>query len=490
MHRPRFIAAATLSVLALVAGACGGSKDSSGGTDTTDAATANLPKCPVDAFKKASGVTTIKVWHSYVGKTQQSLEKIASEYNASQSKVKVEVEVQGNSYAELLKKFQAAIPTKQLPAITIGEDIDTQFMKDSGTVLPATSCLNADAPAKKQVTDILPAVRAAYTIDGVQYPASMNVSTIMLYYNREHFRKAGLDPDKPPTTLDEVKADAEKLKAAGVSSKPFVMKMDPWFLEQWITGAHQTMVNNNNGRTKTADASTLDNPAAKTAMEWLDSMNKEGLLNAVPGTDGQFNHYLAMAVGSSSMLIETSAGITTIDGVLTGTFDPKDLGPNVALPAGLQVSIDLGVAKNPGLTEAGVGQVGGGAWYMTNTGSDAEQSAAWDFIKYFNTTKSQVEWTTEGSYLPILTSAQKDPALQADWTTSQRGKWLAIAYSGIESLDPKFPGALIGPYTEFRNQFRTAIEGVTLNGAAPDDSLKTASAAITDELAKYAKNNF
>jgi len=485
MKNPRLLTAAMLATLVLLAGACGDSKSSSDGGGTVDAG-----KCPVGAFAKAPGVTTIKVWHSYAGKLKQALEKIAADYNAGHPKVKVEVELQGNSYGELLRKFQAGIPTKQLPAITIGEDIDTQYMADSGVVVPATACLNADPAAKKQVQDILPAVRSAYTLKGIQYPASMNVSTIVLYYNREHFRKAGLDPDKPPATLAQVQEYSRKIKAAGISDKPFVMKMDPWFVEQWVSGVRQDLVDNKDGRANLATKSLLESDPSKQAVNWLDSMNKEGLLNAVPGTDGQINHYLAMATNKSSMLLETSAAITTIDGVLSGTLNPADIGPGVNLPAGLQISLDLGVGLNPGLKSAGMGKVGGGAWYMTNTVSSAEQSAAWDFIKYFNTTESQVTWTLDGSYLPILESVKKDPRLQADWTTTQKGKWQAIAYSGIETLDPDFPGPLIGPYDKFRDAYRKAIEDVTLTGQPVDPALKNADAVATKAISDYAKNNF
>ena len=45
---------------------------------------------------------------------------------------------------------------------------------------------------------------------------------VLLYYNRNHFRRAGLDPDTTPQTFAEVRADAEKIKAAGIVDKPFV----------------------------------------------------------------------------------------------------------------------------------------------------------------------------------------------------------------------------------------------------------------------------
>jgi sn-glycerol 3-phosphate transport system substrate-binding protein len=473
-----------LAALGLVAASCGGSSsgNSSAGSST----------CPVDAFEKSSSPTNVTIWSSYVGKTEQTLEKLAAQYNAGHPKVRVTVEVQGADYAELLNKFKNAVPTKKLPAITIGEDIDTQYMVDSGVVLPAQDCIDVDKDPRAKEANINPAIKAAYTVGGKQYPATMNVSTIVLYYNKDHFRRAGLDPEKPPATLAEVMADAKKIKDAGIAPKPFVMKMDPWFVEQWISGVGANLVNKDNGRRGSlATRSELGNKASKDALEWLRSMNQQGLLNAVPGTAGQVNHYFAMATQSSSMLLETSAAITTIDGVLNGTFDPKDLGANVNLPAGLKIQLDLGVALNPGLEEAGKGQVGGGAWYITNTGSDAVQSAAWDFVKWFNEVPQQVTWTQEGSYLPLLPSVKVDPTLAADWTTSNRGKWLATAYQGITLLDPKHPGALIGPYDKFRIALRGAIESITLqNSNDVDGAIKTANTSIDKSLQDYANSNF
>ena len=75
-------------------------------------------------------------------------------------------------------------------------------MVDCGTVLPAQSCIDAD---HYDTSDLRPAGKDYYTIDGVLYPASINLSSPLLYYNKNHFRRAGLDPDKPPTTLDELR---------------------------------------------------------------------------------------------------------------------------------------------------------------------------------------------------------------------------------------------------------------------------------------------
>ena len=64
-----------------------------------------------------------------------------------------------------------------------------------------------------------------------------NVSNPILYYDKNAFRAAGLDPEKPPTTLDEVKADAQKIKDAGYETG-FGLKLNPWYLEQWSAKAN------------------------------------------------------------------------------------------------------------------------------------------------------------------------------------------------------------------------------------------------------------
>ena len=62
---------------------------------------------------------------------------------------------------------------------------------------------------------------------------------------------------------------------------------------------------------------------------------------------------------------------------------------------------------------------------------------------------------------------KNDPTVKADWTTTNRGKWLAIAYQSITTLNAKFPGPLIGPYTEFRKAMKDAEEKILLSGADP-----------------------
>src|SRR5215208_3570663 len=149
MRRTRLLLLlALLAGFALVAAACGGSSggsgDDGGGDDGGEDAAADLPECPVDALDSADGPVEVTLWHAYVAKTEETLNVLADQYNESQDKVHVNVESQGTSYRELQRKYQQAIPSNGLPGIAILEDIQNQSMADSGTVLPFTSCIEAE----------------------------------------------------------------------------------------------------------------------------------------------------------------------------------------------------------------------------------------------------------------------------------------------------------------------------------------------------------
>jgi sn-glycerol 3-phosphate transport system substrate-binding protein len=454
-----------------VAGACGGS-DSEQASSTT---------CPVEALDDADGPVEITFWHTYLGLTSDTVNRLADEYNDSQDEVRVQVESQGAAAEELVRKYRQAIPSGELPTIASFDDISTQFLADSGTIVPAGTCAEADGYTEFE--DFLPIVIDYYSIDGVLQPGSFNMGTALLYYNRDHFAAAGLDPDDPPKTLAEVHDAARAINAAGVAEQPLVLSLTPFILEFWTTGAGAAVVDNENGRGPgTTTSGALANDSTAEVLDILAAMDDEGLLNAVPGVEGDFDHYFAMGLQQSSMMVETSTAVTTINAVLEGNLDPAELGLDTELPP---IDVNLDAAEFPGLNGAGQGQVGGNVWYMTNTGPPEQQAAAWDFIKYVNRPENQVLWALEGSYLPPREAAVADPTLQEDWATTRSGQWMATAYEMLIRLDPSWPGPLIGPYTETRTAIRDALDEVLLSGSTVDDALAAADESITEAVESY-----
>ena len=488
MRNPRMVLPAVAAVMCLCFVGCSSSStdQGSGSTGTTAAA---LPPCPLDALAKANGPVEVTVWHFLQAKTRDALEQLANQYNASQTRVKVKVENQGSSNDELWRKYVSGVKARDLPGIAILDDTVTQQIVDSGTVLPAQSCINAD---HYDMSDFVKTAQAYYTINGVLYPASLNLSGALLYYNRNHFRRAGLDPDQVPKTLAEVQERARAIKAAGIVDKPVVLQVSPAIIEMLLTGAGAPIVNNDNGRgSGKTDTGAFDDPTTVDLYKWIRSMVDEGLMDALPQTPGQVGQYLAMANQTASMTIETSTAATSIQAFLKGDLS-ADAVPGGIDTRGVDVNaLDIGAAKVPGIKDPGRLAMGGGAWYITNTTPPEVQAGAWDFMKYVNSLDAQVTWNLVGSYLPYRVSAAKDARLVDNWTNTPAGRWLAIAYDELlNGVDPNFPGPLIGPYDQVRNSIRSSVDELIFKNGAPDATVTAANSDITAALQQYQKEGF
>lgn len=483
--RRALVGLAAVGLLGLAACGSPPTTTGTGGGRSADGKAKVDPKdCPVAALDEAKGPVKVNLWFSgLVDPALGVLQDMAKRYNASQDKVVVTTNNQGNAYQEGLSKYQGASSTpSQLPQIMYLEDTMLGELVDKGQVLPAEACMVAD---DFDPTTITPAARAAYSVDDVLFPGYMNVSTPILYYNKVHFQKAGLDPENPPKTLKEIEEASKKLKAAGVSKKPFSFKADQWFISTWLSGVGQDMVNNENGRTKPATAATFDSEAAKEVFGDLQRMDDEGLLNAFPVTDGSIDHYLALINEDSSMVIETSTASGTIAAALGGELANGTGGVQIDTSALDGKKIVPGSGEYPGLEAAGQIYASGGAFFMLNTSSPAQQAASWDFLKFMWEPENATIWHTQGGYLPVLKSIVDSPEVATFQDTELDGKLLAPAVEQLATADPDRSGPLIGPYPAFQDILQGALEKVLFSGADVDKQLASAQAEATALLKDY-----
>lgn len=488
---PTIVALLTAAALALAA--CGGA---SGGGDSEDASTATttdegLPECPVDALDQvpeADLPVHVTLWHASVAKGEEAINQIADAYNASQDRVVIDVENQATSFEELQRKYNQAIPSNDLPGIALLEDTQTQAMADSGTVLPAQSCIEAD---DYDMSDFVPTLVDYYSIDGNLYPASMTGSNALIYFNVDHFEEAGLDPANPPQNLAEIREAAQAIKDAGITDHPFVWHMAPWQVEFWLTGNHIPFVNNNNGRDAPATESVLNSEGALELFQWLKDMNDDGLMLPVTDVPGQIDQYLALANEQASFGVEASSAATSVEAFLKGQLSAGDL-TDGRVNADVDLSgLNIDANQFPGMEEPGHIQVGGGVYYMMSTTAPEVQAAAWDYMKWVNSVDMQVVNNLVGGNDPVLLSVADVPEVQRTWEDTLSGQWLAISFEQQQNgIDPEFPGPLVGPYTEMRTAVRQAVEDMLLNDAAPEDVLAQAEEEITQAIQDYQEENF
>ena len=484
------LAVALVATAALVAGACSGGSDDEATPTTTKESPAQAENCPVDALDSASGVTEVTVWHPYNTLTQEALETAATEYNASQDKVKVSVEAQG-SYPELLKKYEDSLgDPANLPDVIFSEDTTLQYMVDSGSVIAAADCIAADPDSETFYGDLLPQVENSYSVSGKLWAAAFGVSMPIMYVNNDHLAAAGLTVGDYPGTLAEVREAAEKIKAANIAGleAPVVMQLYGWYPENWLTGARHEIVNEENGRAGLATESEFGGDATLEVLEWMNDMAEDGLLKAYPyGSD--ISHFLAMAQSSASILIDGSRAITTVDAVVANSYAPPEADGVEGLE-GLEDAeldgLDISVAEVPGMEEPGKGAVWGSAGFLVAGQDDAKVAGGWDFLKFFNAPAQQIQWTLKGSYLPVTKAVQESPEITSYFAGETAGKWLGVVNNQLLNLDTDFASPAIGPYNEFRAGEHSMLDDIVLGDADPADALEKFNSKFQDDLDRYA----
>jgi sn-glycerol 3-phosphate transport system substrate-binding protein len=425
---------------------------------------ATSPKCPVGAAKKASDKPVqITLWHAVTAENETTLQKLTDQFNASQKNVKVKL-VNQVSYESLFEKYKAGLGGGDLPDLALLGDTSLQSAIDSQSVLPVQACVNAD---KYPLDDFIRRTIAYYSVGGQLIAMPFSVSNPVLYYNKQAFEKAGLDPEKPPTTLDEIKSVSKKLVDAGVTTKGFAFKSEPWILEHWLAKAGKTYVNNGNGRRSRATKTTFDNSVGVGVFSWLNDMVDSGL--AVNTGSNNFDNMFALGNGNAAMTIDTSANLGTVIKVLqAGQF------PNVT----------VGVAPMPGPVGKGGVLVGGGALYIVKGTSKAKQDAAWQYIKYLVAPEQQAEWGARTGYVPIRTSATGLPAIQELWATHPEFK---VAYDQLVTgvNNAATAGPVIGPYQEVRDGVVDQLNAMFTQGKSPKAAVKSAAENGTSQIEEY-----
>jgi len=457
MRRPtRSIAAA--AVLSIALAACGGGSSSDGGG-------AGAP-CPVDALESADGPVQITFWHAMTRANEEALVRLTDQFNDSQSRIEVTL-VNQTGYKESLQKFRAGLTSGDLPNIVQIEDTGTQQMIDTQAILPAQSCIDA---SDYDTSDFIQRVTDYYTVEGDLYPMPFNVSNPILYFDKNGFRAAGLDPEDPPSTLAEVRAASEKLQGAGYKYG-WGLKLDPWYLEQWSAKAGKLYANNDNGRAERATEVVFDNPTGVEIFTWMQSMVDDGLAvtNSASGSNS-FNNLLGIRSKDVGMTIDSSAALGTIEQVLS---------------SGEGGGVEVGVGPMPGPSGNGGVLVGGAALYLVRKGSSpAQQAASFEFAKWLNSPAVQADWSASTGYVPTRRSAVDEPVLAEKW---QRSPNFRVAYdqlvSGPDNLATA--GPVIGAYQAVRDAVLIAQEKMFTEGLAPAKAIAEAKRGADAAMLEY-----
>jgi sn-glycerol 3-phosphate transport system substrate-binding protein len=156
-------------------------------------------------------------WHAMSGELGRQVEKLAADFNASQSEYRIVPSYKGN-YTETVTASIFAFRSRSQPAIVQVNEIATATMMAArGAIYPVFELMRNEAEPFSPA-DYVPAISGYYAdLAGNMLSFPFNTSTPILYYNKNMFRAAGLNPEVAPKTWPEVGAAAKRLRATGAA---------------------------------------------------------------------------------------------------------------------------------------------------------------------------------------------------------------------------------------------------------------------------------
>ncbi|MGN1401186.1 MAG: ABC transporter substrate-binding protein [Bacillus sp. (in: firmicutes)] len=391
--------------------------------------------------KKEDGRTEISFWHAMSGAGQEAIEEVVKDFNDSQDEYTVKAEFQG-TYEELLPKFRSVGGTKDAPAIVQTFEIGTKYMMDSGFIEPVQSFIDQDGYDVSQLEEN---ILNYYRLDDQLYSMPFNSSTPVLLYNKDAFKEAGLDPEKPPSTFNEVIKAADALtKKRGDNTEQygFSMLTYGWFFEELIATQGGLFVNGENGRSGKVTEAVFNGKEGLRVFEFLNKMNKAETFGNF-GTNWD-DIRAAFQTGKVAMYLDSSAGVA--DTVNTAPFE-------------------VGVGYIPHADEAerqGVIIGGASLWMSKGIGEDSHK-AAWEFMKYLQTPEAQAKWHVNTGYFAINPAAYDEQIVKDKWAESPQ---LKVTVEQLQDTKPSVAtqGALIKVFPEARQQIVTALEKLYQGG--------------------------
>jgi len=181
-------------------------------------------------------------WHAMTGANNDIIVKLATEFNDSQKDYKVVPTYKG-SYPDTMNAGIAAFRAGNAPHIMQVFEVGTATMMAATGAVKPVHVLMKEAGEKFDPNAYLAAITGYYsTSKGEMLSFPFNSSSTVMWFNKDAFKKAGLNPDAPPKTWPEVFEAAKKLKAAGHATCGFTNAWVTWVNVEQMSAWHNVPI--------------------------------------------------------------------------------------------------------------------------------------------------------------------------------------------------------------------------------------------------------
>jgi sn-glycerol 3-phosphate transport system substrate-binding protein len=405
----------------------------------------------------AAAQVEIQWWHSMGGALGEALNELAAKFNDSQKEYKVVATYKG-SYPESMTAAIAAFRAGQAPHILQVFEVGTATMMAAKGAIKPVYQLMKEQGEPFDPKSYLPVVTGYYSDQqGNMLSFPFNSSTVMFYINKDAFRKAGLDPNKPPRTWKEVLAAADKLKAAG---------QECVYTTSWPSWKH------------------IENFSA-----WhnLPIGTKE---NGFGGLDTQFVFNSPVHVKHIAMLAEmakkgqfTYAGRTNQGDAKFSSGECAMFTGSTGAQAGIRKAAKFDWSINfipyhddvPGAPQNSI--IGGASLWVMSGRKPEEYKGVARFFAFLSRPEVQMEWHMKTGYVPI-TMAAYEMTKKSGFYERDPGAELAVKQLTNKAPTANSKGLRFGNFVQGRTvieeELEAAFAGKKSAKAALDDAVKRA----------------
>jgi sn-glycerol 3-phosphate transport system substrate-binding protein len=408
----------------------------------------------------------IEMWIGVTGPAQDEINRYAQEFNASQTQYQANVSFRGQ-YPEQRAAAFAAFRAGNPPHIMQMFDAGTgdMFALPRATV-PITEVMQKAGVSFDSARFIAPARGYYSRPDGALNSLPFNVSTAVMFYNKNIFRAAGLNPDQPPRTWAEVIAAARQIRERNAAPCGFTTTWLAWVMLEQYSALHDLpLATRDNGRGG-LDAVLNFNDAARARMV---QTLVDARQNNVFQYGGRSNDAAALFNnGTCAILMQSSGG-------------------HAAIAQALQGKAEFGVAGlpffNDVIAEPRNGIIGGASLWVFNAPnrSEAEMRGVAQFLAFLSKDENYVRFAKATGFLPATNAAFQ--AMQQEGFFAQNpGRDAPILQLTRGTPTSNSSGYRFGRWTEIRDfyheEVERALQGQQTAQAALDNAVRRGNEAL------------
>ncbi|RVU29349.1 ABC transporter substrate-binding protein [Neptunomonas marina] len=322
------------------------------------------------------------------GPLTKVVDGMIAEFEKNNPDIDVKAIYAGN-YNDARIKALAALKSGKPAQLSVMFSIDVHELMDLDAIIPFDEVVETEAD-RKWLQSFYPALMENGRVDDKTWGVPFQRSTIVMYYNKDLFRAAGLDPEQPPKTWDELAAMGKQLtkKDASGNTTQWGAMIPSTGYPYWMFGA-LTKQNGAVLMNQAGNETYFNQPAVVEALQFWQTL----------GNEHQIMPKGAIEWGTlrQNFLEQKTAMMWHSTGNLTAVKK--------------NANFDFGVAMLPAKQSLG-SPTGGGNFYLFKDSTAQEREAALKLVKFMTSPEQAANWSIATGYMGVSQAAYDTQALQ------------------------------------------------------------------------------